>query len=294
MLSPASITMVSICPEEGEAGWGGGRGGGGGWEAITTFFFLPRLPFTGMGGAAAVSVTIWAPPTSPVATLRGSVSPVGNCRRFPEVSGLRGFGEGLMATVFCGVTEVVAAGIVMGVVMIAWLVPGMSWICPACGITWIVWGPWICGTTWYWMLVGVGLLVRAGLCWMVSTIGLPGVEGARLAGSWITLPLADRNPKFLGGAGAIGAGLMGRSLRGCGCAGEEVTGAWAAGGPILLQVAARRASGEGWVSYREKHTAECQQNYPNKMSHLQRIYHFTKKNTESMQWYHTQFFRYSL
>lgn len=30
MLSPASITMVSIGPEEGEAGWGGGGGGGGG------------------------------------------------------------------------------------------------------------------------------------------------------------------------------------------------------------------------------------------------------------------------
>lgn len=86
-----------------------------------------------MGGALAVSVTTCAPPTSPVATLRGSVSPPGSCTTFPAaaVSAFRGFGEGLMATVFCGVTEVVAAvgaGIVMGVVMMAWLVPGMSWI----------------------------------------------------------------------------------------------------------------------------------------------------------------------
>lgn len=62
----------------------------------------------------------------------GSVSPLGNCTMLPAaLSALRGFGEGLMATVFCGVTDVVAAvgaGIVIGVVMIAWLVPGMSWI----------------------------------------------------------------------------------------------------------------------------------------------------------------------
>lgn len=46
-------------------------------------------------------------------------------------------GEGLIATVFCGVTGVAAAawaGTVMGVVMMAWLVPGISWIWPPCGI----------------------------------------------------------------------------------------------------------------------------------------------------------------
>ena len=257
MLSPASIRMVSICSGGGEAAcWGGGG------AARTTFFFLPRRPFPGVGGAAAVSVMIWVPPTSPVATLSGSVSPLGSCTMFAaELFGLRNLGEGLMATVFCGVTGVAAAagaGTVMGVVMMAWLVPGISWIWPPCGITWIVWAPWICGTTWYWMLAGAAVLVRAGLCWMVSTIGLPGVVEPRPAGSWITLPLAERKPRFLGGAGAIGAGLMGRSLRGCGCAGGEVTGAWAAGGPILLQVAAKRARGDGWVSWNTNTTAQTQ------------------------------------
>ena len=46
----------------------------------------------------------------------------------------------------------------------------------------------------------------------------------------------------------MGAGLMGRSLRGCGWAGGALTGTWAAGGPILLQVAASKARGEGWES----------------------------------------------
>lgn len=78
----------------------------------------------------------------------------------------------------------------------------------------MVCGPWICGTTWYWIFAGTEALVRAGLCWMVSTMGLPGAEEPRPAGSWITLPLVDRKPRFLGGAGAMGAGLMGRSLRG--------------------------------------------------------------------------------
>lgn len=142
--------------------------------------------------------------------------------------GLRDLGDGFTVTVFCGVTAVVAAagaGTVIGVVMMAWLVPGMSWIWLGWGITCIVWAPWICGTTWYWMLAGAGVLVRAGLCWMVSTMGLPGVVEPRPAGSWITLPLAERKPRFLGGAGAMGAGFMGRSLRGCGCAGGEVAGA---------------------------------------------------------------------
>ena len=56
---------------------------------------------------------------------------------------------------------------------------------------------------------------------------------------------STKSSTFLGGAGAMGAGLMGRSLRGWGFAGGDVTGAWAAGGPILLQVAASRAKGEG-------------------------------------------------
>lgn len=99
--------------------------------------------------------------------------------------------------------------------------------------------------TWYWKL---GTLVRAGLCWMVSTMGLPGAADPSEAGSWITFPFADKKPRFLGGAGAMGAGFMGSSLRGWGCAGGGDTGAWAAGGPILLQVAARRARGEGWAS----------------------------------------------
>lgn len=130
MLSPASIRMVSICSGVGEAACAGG--GGGGSAASTAFFFLPRRAFPGVGGAAAVSVMICVPPTSPVATLRGIVSPLGSCTTFVAVLfGLRTLREGLMATVFCGVTGAVAAagaGMVMGVVMMAWLVPGMSWI----------------------------------------------------------------------------------------------------------------------------------------------------------------------
>lgn len=263
MLSPASIRMVSIWSGGGggDAGCGGAGGGAGagGWAASTTFFFRPRFPFPGMEGAVAASVMIWAPPTSPVATLSGNVSPPGSCTTFAALTllVLRVFGEGLTATAFCGVTAVVAAagaGTAIGAaVMKAWLVPGMSWIWPACGTTWMVWAPWICGTTWYWMLAaGTGVLARPGLCWMVRTMGPPpaGAE-PRPAGSWITLPLADRKPRFLGGAGAMGAGLMGRSLRGCGCTGGEAAGTWAAGGPILLQVAARRARGDGWASCEE-------------------------------------------
>lgn len=149
--------------------------------------------------------------------MSGSVSPAGNCTTLgAPLFGFRTLGEGLIATVFCGVTGVAAAagaGMVMGVVRMAWLVPGMSWNCPPCCITWIVWGPWICGTTWYWMLAGVEALERPGL-WMVTTMGLLGLLEPRPAWSWITLPFADRKPRFLGGAGAIGAGLIGRRRRG--------------------------------------------------------------------------------
>lgn len=250
MLSPASITMVSICSGGGEADWAGA--GGGGSAGRTTFLFLPLRPFPGVRGEAAVSVTTGVPPTSPVATLRGRVSPLGSWTTFAAM--LFDFctlGQGLIATVFCGVTGVVAAagtGEVTGVVMMAWLVPGISWIWPPWGITWI------CGTTWYWMLAGPEVLLRAGLCWIVRTMGLPGPVDPKPAESWITLPFAERKPKFFGGAGAIGAGFIGWSLRGWGCTGGEEAGACAAGGPILLQVAARRARGEGCVScWENKH-----------------------------------------
>lgn len=80
---------------------------------------------------------------------------------------------------------------------------------------------------------------------MVSRIGPLGLEEPIPAGSCITLLLVDRNPTFFGGAGAMGAGLIGRRRRVVGCEGGALAGAWAAGGPILLQVAASRASGEG-------------------------------------------------
>lgn len=114
----------------------------------------------------------------------------------------------------------------------------------------MVWAPWIWGTTWYWMLAADVLVVRAG-AWIVRRMGLA-PEEPKPAGSWITFPLVDRKAMFLGGAGAIGAGLMGCRRRVVGWTGGVLTGAWAAGGPILLQVAARRAKGEGWESYRKK------------------------------------------
>lgn len=40
----------------------------------------------------------------------------------------------------------------------------------------------------------------------------------------MTLPFGDKNPRFFGGAGAMGAGFMGRSLRGWGGTGV-LTGA---------------------------------------------------------------------
>lgn len=215
----------------------------------------------GVAAACCVSATICVVPTSPVVTLRGSVRPLGSrtmvrccwslfCRRFCV--------DGLMATVFWGAAVAivttgwagagVAAGSETGVVMMAWLVPGMSWIWLPCGTIWMVCAPWIWGTIWYWMLAGAAAAAgRVGL-WMVSRMGLA-PEAPRPAGSWITLPLADRKPRaFLGGAGAMGAGLMGCRRRVVGWAGGVLTGAWAAGGPILLQVAARRARGEGWES----------------------------------------------
>lgn len=245
-----SITNASTCSAtgDGEAGWGAGVDG-----ATANCLFLPLLPLT---WTAAVSVKTWAPPTSLVVTLRGSVSPLGSrttlvltlalfCRRFCE--------DGLMATVFCwgagakGGGAGVEAWTVIGEVIIAWLVPGMIWICPPWGIIWMVWDPWNWGITWYWMLAVDVPAGREGL-WIVKTMGLA-PEDPRPAGSWITFPFAERNPRFLGGAGAIGAGLMGCKRRVVGWAGGVLTGAWAAGGPILLQVAARRASGEGWESY---------------------------------------------
>lgn len=69
-----------------------------------------------------------------MATLTGSMSPLFSGETFEgELLGLRNLGEGLMAA-FCGVTGVAAAagpGTVMGVVMMVWLVPGISWIWPA-------------------------------------------------------------------------------------------------------------------------------------------------------------------
>lgn len=248
-----SISSASTCSATGggEAGWGAGGGG-----AIATCLFLPLLPFT---GAAAVSVTIWAPPTSLVVTLRGSVSPLGSrttleftlalfCRRFWE--------DGLIATVLCwdigagarGGGAGVAAWTVTGEVKMAWLVPGMIWICPPWGIIWMVWDPWNWGITWYWMLALDVPAGREGL-WIVKTMGLAPDEPSP-AGSWMTFPFAERKPRFLGGAGAIGAGLMGCRRRVVGWDCGVLTGAWAAGGPILLQVAARSASGEGCESYK--------------------------------------------
>lgn len=86
--------------------------------------------------------------------MRGSVSPLGSLTTLAAL-GFRPLGDGLMATVFCGVMGVAAGcgwGTVMGVVMMAWLVPGMSWICPPCCIIWMVCVPPSCGITWYWML----------------------------------------------------------------------------------------------------------------------------------------------
>lgn len=241
-----SISKASTCSATGdsEAGWGVGG-------AIATCLFLPLLPFT---GAAAVSVTTCAPSSSLILTLSGSVSPLGSrttlactlalfCRRFWE--------DGLIATVFCwGAGAGEAVWTVMGEVIMAWLVPGMIWICPPWGIIWMVWDPWNWGITWYWMLAVDVPAGREGL-WIVKTIGLAPDEPSP-AGSWITFPFAERNPRFLGGAGAIGAGLMGCRRRVVDWDDGVLTGAWAAGGPILLQVAARSASGEGCESYKRE------------------------------------------
>lgn len=247
-----SISKASTCSATGggEAGCGAGAG-----AAIATCLFRPLLDFT---GAAAVSVRTCAPPTSPVVTLSGSVSPLGSrttlaftlalfCRRF--------WVDGLIATVFCwGIgagarcgAAGVAAWTVTGEVIMAWLVPGMIWICPPWGIIWMVWEPWNWGITWYWMLAVDVPAGREGL-WKVKTMGLAPDEPSP-AGSWIIFPFADRKPRFLGGAGAMGAGLMGCRRRVVGWDDGVLTGAWAAGGPILLQVAAKSANGEGCESY---------------------------------------------
>lgn len=242
-----SISTVSTC-----SAIGGGEAGGGAGATTAASLFRPLFPFTGRGDGAADSVTIWVAPISPVATLRGRASPLG--RRTMLVLGatlllfcLRFCVDGLMGIVFwAGVG--VAACIVTGEVMIAWLVPGIIWICPPWGTIWMVWAPWIWGTTWYWMLAAFVLVGRVG-GWIVKRMGLV-PEEPKPAGSWMIFPLADRKPRFLGGAGAMGAGLIGWRRRVVGWAGGVLAGAWAAGGPILLQVAARRAKGDGWESYK--------------------------------------------
>lgn len=70
-------------------------------------------------------------------------------------------------------------------------------------------------------------------------------------GIWMTFPLADRMPMAaFPGLTGNGAGFMGISLF---RAGRDCTGGVSAdstaGGPILLHVAARRAKGEGCVSW---------------------------------------------
>lgn len=57
------------------------------------------------------------------------------------------------------------------------------------------------------MLAAFVLVGRVG-GWIVKRMGLV-PEEPKPAGSWMIFPLADRKPRFLGGAGAMGAGLIG-------------------------------------------------------------------------------------